>query len=60
MKQFHLIRSSSDKSGNRLYLFHTGNYQYEISILARDVWVTAMKIDGDVEEAIALLEKMAG
>jgi hypothetical protein len=58
-KQLHWIKSKVDKNGNRLILWHTGNYEYQIDAWNGDSFSTALKIDGDCEEAIDLLESLA-
>jgi len=58
-KQLHWIKTKVDKNGNRLILWHTGNYEYQIDVANGDSFSTALKIDGDCEEAIALLESLA-
>ena len=57
-KQLHWIESKLAKNGNKLILWHTGNYEYQIDVM-NGSFKTVLKIDGDCEEAIALLESLA-
>ena len=54
MKHYHFIRSMRDKHDNYMVLFHVGNYCYEICVQDRTI-----KIDGDVEDAINIMESLA-
>ena len=54
MKYYHFIRSMRDKNDNYMVLFHVGNYCYEICVKDR-----TYKIDGDVEDAINVMESLA-
>jgi hypothetical protein len=54
MKHYHFIRSMRDKNDNYMVLFHVGNYCYEICVKDR-----TYKIDGDIEDAINVMESLA-
>ena len=55
VKQYYFIEARNDRFGNRLVLWNTGNYMYEIEDSAAK---NTLKLQSSFEEAKSLFEEL--